>query len=106
MLQGDIFSPVAFIAGIWQIFTKHDTPGAGVTVGESPYAILISKLEYAYDTAMMHEDKGTASVRLTAISNGSQADASMEISLTKTMDMHVYAKEKVTDTTEAEVVAL
>ena len=37
VLQGDIFSPVKFIAGLWQIFTKHDTPGAGVTVGKSYY---------------------------------------------------------------------
>ena len=106
VLQGDIFSPVAFIAGLWQIFTKHDTPGAGVTVGKSPYAVSISKLEYADDAALMDEDTGTASVRLTAISNGSQADASMEISLPKTMGMHVHAKEKVTNTTEAEVASL
>ena len=40
------------------------------------------------------------------ISNGSQADASMEISLPKTMGMHLHTKEKDTDTTEAEVAAL
>ena len=30
VLQGDIFSPVAFIAGLWKIFSTHDTPGAGI----------------------------------------------------------------------------
>ena len=38
---------------------------------------------------------------LTVISNGSEADASMEISLPKTMGMH--AKERINDATDAEV---
>ena len=57
---------MAFIAGLWHIFSKHDIPGAGVTVGQTPYEGLISKLEYADDAGMF--DEGTASVRLTAIS--------------------------------------
>ena len=41
VLQGDIFSQVAFIAVLWQIFSKYDIPGAGVTVGQSPYEVLV-----------------------------------------------------------------
>ena len=106
VLQGDIFSPVAFIAGLWRIFAKHDIPGAGVTVGKSPYEVLVSELAYADDAGMLDADTETASVRLTAISNGSEADASMEVSLPKTKGMHVHAREKVSDTVEAEVEAM
>ena len=94
VLQGDIFFPVAFIAGLWRIFSKYDIPGAGVTVGESPYEVLVSELEYADDAGMLDADTETASVRLTAISNDSEADASMEILLPKTKGMHVHASER------------
>ena len=50
---------------------------------------------------MIDEDTGTALVSLIAISNGSEADASMELSIPKTMGMHVHAKKR--DITEAEV---
>ena len=50
VLQGDIFSPVAFIAGLWKIFAAHDTlDDAGVTIGESPNRVRIRALEYADD---------------------------------------------------------
>ena len=39
VLQGDIFSAVAFIVGLWRIFSKHDVPGAGVIVGQPPYEV-------------------------------------------------------------------
>ena len=52
-----------------------------MTVVESPYALLISKLKYAYDAAMMDKNRGKTSVRLTKDSNGSEADVSKYISL-------------------------
>ena len=55
---------------------------------------------------MFDEDTGTASVRLTAISNGSKEDAGMEVSLEKTKGLHVHKREKVSKTTEAEIEAL
>ena len=106
VLQGDIFSPVAFIVGLWRIFSKYDIPGAGVTVGQSPYEVLVSKLEYADDAGLIDENTEVASVRLTAISDGSKADASMDVSLEKTKGLHVHKREKVSDTSEAEVEAL
>ena len=105
VLQGDIFSPVAFIAGLWRIFSKYDIPGAGVTVGQSPYDVLVSKLEYADDAGMIDENTEVASVRLTAISDGSKADAAMDVSLEKTKGLHVHKREKVSETSEAEVEA-
>ena len=80
---------MAFIAGLWHIFSKHDIPGAGVTVGQTPYEVLISKLEYADDAGMFDEDTGTASVRLTAISK----DAGMEVSLEK-KKVYTFTREK------------
>ena len=37
VLQGDIFSPVAFITGLMHIFETHDSKNAGVTVDSAPY---------------------------------------------------------------------
>ena len=30
VLEGDIFSPVTFIVGLWRIFCRHDTRNSGV----------------------------------------------------------------------------
>ncbi|MEO2222100.1 MAG: reverse transcriptase domain-containing protein, partial [Candidatus Poseidoniia archaeon] len=106
VLQGDIFSSSAFIVGLWRTLTKHDLPDVGVTVGVAPYAVTISKLEYADDIAFLDLDANAASIRITSISRGSSSDASMSISIKKTKAMHVHAKEKVSPTTEAEVIAL
>ena len=32
VLQGDIFSPVAFIVGLWKIFVLYDRPDAGISI--------------------------------------------------------------------------
>ena len=106
VLQGDIFSSSAFIAGLWRTLTKHDLPDMGVAVGVAPYVVTISKLEYADDIAFVDVDANGASIRITLISRGSTSDASMSISIKKTKAMHVHAKERVTPTTEAEVIAL
>ena len=53
VLQGDIFSPVAFITGLMHIFKTHDNPNAGVTVGTLPHQVKISSLEYADDAGLV-----------------------------------------------------
>ena len=106
VLQGDIFSAVAFIVGLWRIFSKHDVPGAGVIVGQPPYEVHVSKLEYADDAGLIDENTEISSLRLTSVSNGSSADASMEVSLEKTKGMHVHRREKVSETSETEVAAM
>ena len=70
VLQGDIFSPVAFIASLMQTFKCYDIPDSGITVGQSPNQVTISGLEYADDAALLDIDTENASKRLEAISQG------------------------------------
>ena len=107
VLQGDIFSPVAFIAGLWKIFAAHDTlDDAGVTIGESPNRVRIRALEYADDAGFADNNAEVATKRLTAVSRGSREDASMIISVPKTKAMHIHKTTAVSETTENEVVDL
>lgn len=106
VLQGDIFSPSAFIVELWRIFTKHDSPNAGVTVGVAPHTVHVDKLEYADDAAFVDDIVDDASVRVSSISRGSVSDASMVISIKKTKAMHIHQKENVSPTLESEIVAL
>ena len=80
VLQGDIFSPVAFIAGLWRIFPTHDCPDAGVTVGSPPNDVKIRALEYADDAGLLDNNTSESSIRLTSIARGSREEASMVIS--------------------------
>ena len=69
VLQGDIFSPVAFIAGLSKIFAAHDTlDDAGVTIGEHPNRVCIRALEYADDAGFADNNADVATKRLTAVS--------------------------------------
>ena len=106
VLQGNIFSAVAFIVGLRRIFSKHDVPEAGVTVGQLPHTVHVSKLEYADDAALLNDKTEFSSLRLTAVADGSSTDAAMEVSLDKTKGMHVHRREKVSETSEAEVAAM
>ena len=106
VLQGDIFSAIAFIVGLWRIFVKHDSPNAGITVGEAPYTVHIDKLEYADDAAFIDDVVDDASTRVTAISRGSVSDASMTISIKKTKAMHIHEKQRVSATLESEIASL
>ncbi|KAI8496686.1 hypothetical protein Bbelb_253410 [Branchiostoma belcheri] len=106
VLQGDIFSPVAFIIGLMRIFALHDIPNSGVTVGSPPYQVTISRLEYADDAGLLDGSVREASQRISRIASGSKDDAAMEISVPKTKAMHIHRKERVSKTTEAEVAAL
>ena len=81
VLQGDIFSPVAFIAGLMRIFAVHDTPNAGVTVGRPPHQVTISSLEYADDAGLIDSNAEQATARISTISEGSRTDATMDISI-------------------------
>jgi hypothetical protein len=106
VLQGDIFSPVAFIAGLWRIFATHDNPNAGITLGSDPYSVHVSSLEYADDAGLIDTDTVNASARISSISQGSREDAAMDISIPKTKTMHVHPTVKVSETTDVEIEAL
>ena len=84
VLQGDIFSPVAFIMGLMRTFAVHDLPNSGVEVGPLPYLVRVSSLEYADDAGLLDDSAEQASQRLSAIASGSRNDAAMEISIAKT----------------------
>ena len=87
VLQGDIFSPVSFIAGLDRIFRRHDISNTGVTVGAGENAVCVSKLEYADDAALIDENVEQASARVTAIAKGSLEEAAMVISTTTCSEM-------------------
>ena len=106
VLQGDIFSPVSFIAGLDTIFRRHDISNSGVTVGAGDNAVCVSKLEYADDAALLDENVEQASARLTSIAKGSLEEAAMVISIRKSKVMHIHKKTRVSATTEADVASL
>ena len=79
VLQGDIFSPVCFIAGLDKNCKLHDVANSGMVVGEAESAILVSKFEYADDAAPVNENAALASTRFTVLATGSVVDAAMQI---------------------------
>ena len=106
ILQGDIFSPVSFIAGLDRIFRRHDISNSGVTVGTGENTVCVSKLEYADDAVLIYENVEQASARVTSITKGSLEEAAMVISIRKSKVMHVHKKTRVSATTEADVASL
>ena len=105
VLQGDIFSPVCFIAGLDKIFRLHDVASSVMVVGEAESAILVSKIEFAADAALMDENDALASTRVTALA-GPMMDAAMLISIKQSKAMHVHKPARVDTTTEADVATL
>ena len=98
--RGDIFSPVAFIAGLDRIFRMHVLQNPGVAVGMGESTTIMSKFEYADDAALVDADAATATARVTALAAGSITDAAMVISQAKSKVMDISSM------TEAEVEAL
>ena len=47
VLQGDIFSPVCFIAGLDRIFRLYDHMEPSMTVGTGAHTVRMAKFEYA-----------------------------------------------------------
>ena len=106
VLQGDIFSPVSFIAGLDKLFRTHDIANSGVVVGNGDSSVLMSKFEYADDAALIDGNTTLASARVTALAEGSLKDAAMVISVRKNKAMHVHRTRRVDATTEEDVAAL
>ena len=106
VLQGDIFSPVAFIVGLMRTFAIHDKPGSGVEVGAPPYQVKVSSLEYADDAALLDANVQQASERLSSIAAGSRNDAAMDISIPKTKAMHIHRRVSVSKTEIHEIAEL
>ena len=83
VLHGDIFSPVCFIAGLDRIFRLYNQVNPGMTVGTGAHTVRMAKFEYADDAALIDEDAGQATARVTSLAAGSIADAAMIISTNK-----------------------
>ena len=106
VLQGDLFSPVAFIAGLMRTFALHDIPGSGVEVGIPPHQATTSSLEYADDASLLDANVQAASRRISSIAAGSRSDAAMEISIPKSKAMHIHPRVRVSKTETGEIAAL
>ena len=78
VIQGDIVSPLCFIIALEAIMRRHG--GAGT---QTAFGILIDRLEYADDAALIDADSAAASRRVTKLSKGAKADADMVISAPK-----------------------
>ena len=106
VLQGDIFSPVCFIAGLDRISRLYDQVNPGMTVGTGAHTIRMPKFEYADDAALIDEDAGQAPARVTSLAAGSIADAAMIISTKKSKVMRIHKTTRTSATTEADVAKL
>ena len=106
MLQGDIFSSLSFIAGLDRIFRLYDRANAGMTVGEGNNTVRMSKFGYADDAALIDENAGQATARVTSLAVGSLDDAAMVISAKKSKAMHIHRTTPTSLTTEADVAEL
>ena len=103
VLQGDIFSPVCFIAGLDRIFRLYDHVNPGMTVCTGAHTVRMAKFEYADDAALIDEDTGQATARVTSLAAGSIADAAMIISAKKSKVMHIHKTTRTSPTSEADV---
>jgi hypothetical protein len=100
VVQGDIFSPVAFIFALAVVMLRH---GGRVGGDGSELDVLFNKLAdllYADDDALVDESTGAAEERLNKLARGAEQDADMEISLPKTEVMHVKAQVPVSPVTK------
>ncbi len=106
VLQGDIFSPVCFIAGLDRIFRLCDHVNPGMTVGTGAHTVRMAKFEYADDAAFIDEDAGQATARVTSPAAGSIAVPSLLISAKKSKVMHIHKMTRTSATTDADVAKL
>ena len=74
VIQSDIFSLVCFIIALEANMRRH---GGGASV--SALGVMIGRLEYADDAALVDSDCETASDRVTRLGAGASEDADMEI---------------------------
>ena len=77
-----------------------------MTVGTGAHTVRVAKFEYADDAALIYEDAGQATVRVTSLAAGSIADAAMIISTKKSKVMHIHKTTRTSATTEADVAKL
>ena len=114
VVQGDIFSPVAFILALAVVMQRHgggsannsdedsdarDSEEGSVT---SELLLLIRELLYADDAALIDLERSQADERVNRLAEGAMVDADMEISIPKTEVMHVQEQAEMGAPGEAE----
>ena len=82
VVQGDIFSPVCFIIALECLMRRSDKDGEVTVLG-----VLLSRLEFADDAALIDESIDQASERISSIAKGSRERADMEVRIDKTETM-------------------
>ena len=70
------------------------------------HTVRMAKFEYADDAALVDEDAGQATTRVTSLAAGSIADAAMIISAKKSKVMHIHKTTRTSPTSEADVAKL
>ena len=99
VLQGDIFSPMCFNAGLDRIFRLYDHVNPGMAVGTGAYTVRMAKFEYADVAALIDKDARQTTA-------GSIVDPAMIISTKKSKVMHIHKTTRTSATTEADVAKL
>ena len=97
---------MCFIAGLDRICRLYDHVNPGMTVGTGAHTGRMAKFEYADDTALVDEDAGQATARVTSLAAGYTADAAMIISTKKSKVVHIHKMTRTSATTEADVAKL
>ena len=96
--------PSISVSLITEFFRLHDITGQGIG-GPSLGGVTASKLEYADDIGLLDCPTAEASERVAALARGSRTPASMEMSAPKSKGMKVNIRERLSVSTEVEVVA-
>jgi hypothetical protein len=95
VINGDTFSPICFVVALRAIMRKHGGQGMMTAFG-----VLIDKLEYADDAALINADCVKSTERITTSCAGALADADMEISAPKSGVMFCRRRLKTDPSTE------
>ena len=92
VIQGDIMSPVLFILALDQLIQNCDRQARGIKAGR---LLRFKVFGYADDAALVDDDVGSMTTRLTLIADTSRDEADMYVSLPKTLTQHVHRREDV-----------
>ena len=108
VVQGDIFSPWCFIIALELLMRRHGRPVDGCAGEEQEgegmvwsviEAVVQRMLLYADDADLIDRDASSVERRVNALSDGSECNADMVISIKKTEVMHVRCQDRVSATT-------
>ena len=103
VIQGDIPSPLLFIAALDKMLKEHGGLDKGIAITDT---LRLAELEFADDAALPDTDTTTASMRLTSFDQHAKEQAGMEISIPKTKVQHVMKRPIVSETTEKDIADL